>query len=415
MKRGKTWLGSVLLCGSVLVGMAWMSAPVQADWPQWRGKNRDGVVRDFEVPANLPQKLDKEWSIEVGTGHSSPVLSEGMLIVHTGDGTRETIRCVDAKTGQDRWTHSYSVATEKIAAVVGHYGNSPRSTPSIAGDRVIAMGASGLVTCLNRESGQVLWSNDFRKDFPIPYPEFGAAASPLIVDSIAILHVGGPQGGMLAALKLENGEPVWTLKDDGPSYSSAVEVAQGKDKKMLVTQTQKTFTGIDMRGKRVWELPFETPYMQNIITTTLAGDLMITGGTSRPLQAYRIQDNGKPKRIWENKAHSIYMNSTVVIDGMVIGVSEKEKGHLFAVDLESGKTLWKKFQRLGENCEVLVCDRTLVLMTDTGKLSFLSASKSGVEVIREYELTNEPVTTHPILDSGRVYIKDRTKLHAFKF
>ncbi len=410
--RSTLWFGSLLICGSALGSISSTSA--YADWPQWRGANRDGVVRDFEVPANLPEKLDKVWSIDVGTGHSSPVLSDGTLIVHTGDGTRETIRCVDARTGKDRWMHSYSVATEKIAAVVGHYGNSPRSTPSIAGDRVIAMGASGLVTCLNRESGQVLWANDFRKDFPVPYPEFGASASPLVVDSLVILHVGDPRGGMLTALKLETGEPVWTLKDDGPSYSSMVEVRVGKDKKTLVTQTQKTFTGIDMQGKRLWELSFETPYMQNIITTTLVGDLMITGGTSRPLQAYRIQDNGKPKRVWENKAHSIYMNSPVVIDGMVIGVSEKEKGHLFAVDPETGKTLWKKFQRLGENCEVLACDRTLVLMTDTGKLSFLNVSKSGVEVIREYALTNEPVTTYPILDSGWIYVKDRVQLHAFK-
>lgn len=403
------WLGVV-----IFFCITSLSAPLNADWPQWRGMNRDGIVHDFKVPASLPGKLEKVWSIEVGTGHSSPVLSDGILVVHTGDGTRETIRGIDSKTGTEQWAHHYNVATEKIAAVVGRYEKSPRSTPAIAGNQVIAMGASGVVTCLNRESGQVLWTNDFRKDFPVPYPEFGASASPLVVDSLVVLHVGGPQGGMLTALKLETGEPVWSLQDDGPSYSSAIEFASGKKQTMLVTQTQKTFAGIGIQGKKVWEIPFETPYMQNIITTTVAKDLLITGGTSRPLQGYRIQDNGKPKRIWENKAHSIYMNSPVVIEGMVIGVSEKDKGHLFAVDPETGKTLWKKFQRLGENCEVLVCDRTLVLMTDSGKLMFLKVSKTDAEVIQEYSLTNEPVTTHPILDSGWIFVKDRFQLHGFK-
>lgn len=405
----KAWFGGVLFC-SVMS----LSNPVHADWPQWRGKNRDGVVVDFAVPATLPRNLDKAWSIDVGTGHSSPVLSGGIVIVHTGDGSRETIRGIDSKTGKEQWAHHYNVATEKIAAVVGRYEKSPRSTPAIAGDRVIAMGASGFVTCLNRESGKVLWTNDFRNDFPVAYPEFGASASPLVVNSLVIVHVGGPQGGMLTALKLDTGEPVWSLKDDGPSYSSAIEVAAGKDKTMLVTQTQKTFVGISMQGKRAWEIPFETPYMQNIITTTAAKDVLITGGTSRPLQGFRIQENGKLKRIWENKTHSIYMNSPVVINGMLVGVSEKDKGHLFAVDPETGKTLWKKFQRLGENCAILVCDRTLAVMTDSGKLTFLKVSKTDVEVIQEYSLTNEPVTTHPILDSGWIFVKDRVQLHAFK-
>lgn len=390
------------------------SSSSHADWPQWRGKNRDGVAPEFELPATPPNDLKKQWSMEVGEGHSSPVLASGRIYLHTGDGKREVIRCIDAKTGEVAWEHAYDVNTEKVAAVVGRYGYSPRATPTVAGNFLVAMGASGIVLCLNRETGQVQWQRDFKDDFEIPYPEFGASASPLVIDSQVILHVGGAKGGKLVSVKLGTGETQWSLEDDGPSYSSPIIVSYDKNERMIVTQTQKTFTGVSLQGKRLWEIPFKTPYMQNIITTTPVSSLLITGGTSRPIEAYRRSGSNTPKLLWENPAHSLYMNSPVIVDSMVIGVSEKEKGHLFAVDYATGKTLWKKFQRLGENSELLVCGKHLALMNDSGKLSFLSVSETGAEVLKEYTLSEEPVTTHPILDQNWIIVKDRTHLTAFQ-
>ncbi|MCU0710041.1 MAG: PQQ-binding-like beta-propeller repeat protein [Pirellula sp.] len=385
-----------------------------ADWPQWRGENRDGVVKYFVLPATPPNELTKAWSIEVGEGHSSPVKANGRIYLHTGDGKRETVRCINAENGEVVWEYAYDVNTEKVADVVGRYGYSPRSTPSVAGNFLIAMGASGMVLCLNRETGQVQWQRDFKDEFEIPFPEFGASASPLVIDSQVILHVGGAKGGKLVSVKLGTGETQWSLADDGPSYSSPIVVSYDKNQRMIVTQTQKTFTGVTLQGERLWEIPFKTPYMQNIITTTEVSDMLITGGTSRPIEAYRMSGSNTPKRLWENPSHSLYMNSPVVIGEMVLGVSEKEKGHLFAVDSGTGKTLWKKFQRLGENSELLVCGKHLALMNDSGKLSFLTVSKEGAEVLKEYTLSQEPVTTHPILDGNGIYVKDRTHLSALQ-
>jgi outer membrane protein assembly factor BamB len=397
--------------------LAWASiyqVRTRADWPQWRGEARDGVVKNFELPATLPDALTKLWSIEVGEGHSSPILANGKVYLHTGDGKRETVRCINAENGEVIWEHAYNVNTEKVADVVGRYGYSPRSTPSAAGNSLIAMGASGVVLCLNRESGQVQWQRDFKDDFEIPYPEFGASASPLVIDSQVILHVGGAKGGKLVSVNLGNGETQWVLADDGPSYSSPIVVSYDKNQKMIVTQTQKTFIGVTLQGKRLWEIPFKTPYMQNIITTTKVSDMIITSGTSRPLEGYALSVNGEPKLTWGNPSHSLYMNSPVVFGEMVLGVSEKEKGHLFAVDFSTGKTLWKKFQRLGENSELIVCGKHLALMNDSGKLSFLSVSKTGAEVLKEYTLSEEPVTTHPIIDQDWIMVKDRTHLIAYQ-
>ena len=54
-----------------------------ADWPQWRGLNRDAKVADFKPPATWPKELAKKWSVPVGDGAATPALVGDKLYVFT--------------------------------------------------------------------------------------------------------------------------------------------------------------------------------------------------------------------------------------------------------------------------------------------------------------------------------------------
>lgn len=62
-----------MLC--VIVFLLLNQFALAQDWPQWRGQNRDGVLTDYSVPQSRPESLTPKWSVEIGTGHSSPVVS----------------------------------------------------------------------------------------------------------------------------------------------------------------------------------------------------------------------------------------------------------------------------------------------------------------------------------------------------
>src|SRR4030095_412977 len=91
-----------------------LALPLAADWPQWRGPNRDGVTRDFVAPATRPATLKEVWKVTVGEGHSSPVTSEGRIYVLARQGEDEVVLCLEAQTGKQLWRTSYPERWESI-------------------------------------------------------------------------------------------------------------------------------------------------------------------------------------------------------------------------------------------------------------------------------------------------------------
>src|SRR5262245_33431816 len=111
----------------------------QADWPQWRGPGRDGVWTQADVPAKFPAELKPLWRKSIGGGYSGIAVTSGR--VYTMDYQKkptdqERVLCLDAKTGETLWSHSYEVAYQKM-----DYGNGPRATPTVQGGRVFTYGA----------------------------------------------------------------------------------------------------------------------------------------------------------------------------------------------------------------------------------------------------------------------------------
>ncbi|MGI9165923.1 MAG: PQQ-binding-like beta-propeller repeat protein [Pyrinomonadaceae bacterium] len=131
-----------------------------ADWPQWRGPNRDAVVSDASLPSTWPKALKEEWRVTVGVGHSSPVLSNGRLYVFARQGEEEVLLCLDAVSGKEIWRSSQTVAYEMHSAARGH-GKGPKSTPVVSGGNVCTLGISGVVSCHDTRTGKLKWSVSF--------------------------------------------------------------------------------------------------------------------------------------------------------------------------------------------------------------------------------------------------------------
>ena len=171
----------------VLVGGA---CAVAQDWPQWRGPDRDGKVTGFAAPMEWPTELTREWSVAVGAGDSTPALVGDRLYVLTRQGGDEVAMCLDANSGDMLWENRYAAA-----AVTGpasrHPG--PRSSPAVAEGKVVAMGATGILSCLDAATGELVWRND---ELAGEVPRFFTSMSPIIVDGMAVAHLGGPDDGV---------------------------------------------------------------------------------------------------------------------------------------------------------------------------------------------------------------------------
>jgi len=388
-------------------------AAAAAEWPQWRGPNRDGVAAGVSAPAAWPKELKQQWKVTVGTGHSSPVVSEGRVYQFARQGDDEVLIALDAATGRELWkTPGLAVPYEMNPAARGH-GKGPKSTPVVAGGRVYTLGIAGTLSAHDAKTGKLVWRKEFSKQYPQTSPLYGTAMSPVVEGGLLIAHVGGHDKGALTAFNAATGEVKWSFEPDGPAYSSPV-VARFGGERQVVTFTQKEFVSVRAAtGELLWKLPAKTMYDTNSNTPVVHGDTIIFSPEGKGIVAVRPVRQGAnwvAQEVWANADNELYMNTPVVHGGLLFGLSARRKGQFFAIDAATGKTVWQSEGRAGENAALLNVGGTLLALTNDAGLLVLPADAKAFAPAARYTVATSPTWAHPVFLGDRILVKDETTL-----
>ncbi len=405
MKTG-IWTRALLVTTGLTAGVS------AADWNQWRGPQRDGIASGFKAPATWsPEALAKKWTVTVGEGHASPVIDGDRVLIFARDGEDEVMRCLALADGKEIWKQSHPVPYEMHPAARGH-GKGPKATPTLAGGRVFTLGINGHVSAYDAKTGAVLWRKDFAPDYKDPSPAFGASASPLVEGDTVIVHVGGKAGGALTAFDVATGAVKWKWDGDGPGYASPIVGTFG-GVRQVITQSQKhCFAVSPADGKLLWKIPFITPHEQNSVTPLVVGDLVIFAGLQKATFAVKVS-GASAEQVWESQEMTMYMSSPVVNGATVYGMSNKQRGSLFALNAKSGEVLWKSEGRLGENASLTDIGSALLVMSTSGELTVQQKAGNELKEVAKYKVASTPVWASPAVTGDKVLIKDKTTLVLF--
>jgi outer membrane protein assembly factor BamB len=382
------------------------------DWPQWRGPNRDGVISSFSEPRSWPDQLKQKWQINVGTGHSSPLLVNGKVYLFTRQGEEEAVSCIDLRTGKQIWRDRYPAPYTMNSAATKH-GKGPKSTPVYHAGRLCTFGISGILSCYDAENGKLRWRAENGEKFSDTSPLYGVATSPVVDGGLLIVHLGGQDHGSLTAFNLETGKAAWEWSGDGPSYASPIVVDLGGTRQ-VVTQSQKSLIGVAVAdGALLWTIPFTTAYVQNAVTPVLYGRTLIFSGLDKGIMAIKLgQSSGKwtTEKVWENTDDSFYLSSPVLNGDLLIGMSHKRLGRFIALDARTGKTLWTTTGREGDNSAILTSGDKLFLLTSDAELIVARINRTRFEQIRRYTVAKSPTWAHPVLVGRNILVKDADML-----
>jgi outer membrane protein assembly factor BamB len=392
------WSKLPLLLVAALCGMA-------ADWPQWRGPGRDGVVPGFAEPANWPEKLSRKWKVKVGEGHSSPVVADGRVFLHSRRGEEEVIAAYDPASGKVLWVSGYAAPYAMNPAATRH-GKGVKSTPVYADGRVFACGITGILSALDATSGKLLWRKEFSKRHRQTSPLYGAAMSPLVDRGLLIAHVGGQDDGALTAFDAATGAERWRWTGDGPGYASPVAVDAG-GVRQIVTETQNAIVSVNAsNGALLWKIPLRTPYDQNSVTPLRHRGMLILSGLGFGTLAVK-PGASSAEQVWHVKDVSMYMNSPVANGGLIFGMSNRNRGQFFALDPSTGRTLWTTPGREAENAAILSAGSLLLILKNDAELIVARAGAKSFEPVRRYTVAESETWAHPApLGSRGVLIKD---------
>ncbi len=380
-------------------------------WPQWRGAARDGVAA-FDAPRVWPASLTKVWEAQVGVGHSSPVIANGKVVVHTREAAREVVRAFDLVTGKRLWQDAYD-APYQINPAAQMHGPGPKSTPAIAGGRVFTLGISGVLSAFDLETGKVLW----RTPAAQPLPIYGTATSPLVDGDRVIAFMGGHDKGAFTAFDAATGAVRWRWTGDGPGYGSPV-VAEIGGTRQFVTQSQNRLVGIGASdGALLWQVPLRTSFDQNSVTPLVVNGLVISSGLETPTIAYRVSraaGGWQAQEVWRNEQVSLYMSSPAATAQAIIALSHRNRGQFVALDPATGKILWSTRGREGDNASIIRAGEWLLLSTTNSELIIARALASRLEEVKRYAVADSPTWAHPAVAGRTIVVKDAERLIVWK-
>jgi len=401
---------AVVLTGTLMLSL---SVPVSnqapTDWPQWRGPNRDGKSAETglltEWTASGPPLAWKAGG--AGTGYSSVSTSAGKLFTVGSRGGTEYVHAFDLATGKKLWEaqngNEYS----------NDRGNGPRSTPTVDGNRLYVLGASGDLTCLETSSGKRVWSLNVLRQFGGSNPRWGLSESPLVRGDRVLINAGGPEASIVA-LDKRDGKVIWTSGTDAAGYSSAVVQRVGSTEQ-AVFFTASHAVGVDIAsGKLLWQYPRVANRVANIATPVVKDNFVFLSsdyGTGAAL--LRLDPAGAgvtATEVYFTQEMRNHHSSSILVGEYLYGFSS---AILTALRFADGVTAWKD-RSVGKG-SLVFADGHLYLFSEGGVIGLAEATPTGYKEKGRFSIQQAglPTWAHPVISGGRLYIRDQDTIYAY--
>ena len=383
-------------------------------WPQWRGPQRNGVSTETGLLKEWPKEGPKLLLQlkDIGDGYATPAVVGTRIYTLSNRGMEnEFAQALSVEDGKPVWTTR-----------LGNVGNPDqqppypmaRSTPTIDGELLYALGSDGDLACLDAATGKIRWQKSLRKDFGGQPGVWAYSESPLVDGDLVVVTPGGEQA-TLVALNKKTGAVIWKSVvpgGDPAGYASAI-VVQGGGRKQYVQFLSKGVVGVDAKtGKFLWRYSEAAKGPAQMATPVARDDYVYgaangIGGGLVKLKA--SQDGVAAEQIYFTRGLPNILGGSVLVGDHLYGSTREG---LVAAEFLSGKLKWQD-KALGP-CSVAYADGHLYMHAENGDVALVEATPEGYREKGRFTPPDQPQRrnrgekswTHPVIANGRLYIRD---------
>ena len=404
-------LGPVLGMG---IGLCFLPLETRAaDWPQWRGPQRNGISAETGLLAEWPKEGPKlVWQVkDIDSGYSTPSVVGDRLYLLSNQGLdNEFVQALDAKGGKRIWSQR-----------IGKVGNpdqqpnypAARSTPTVDGEWVYAFGSDGDLACLERATGKVRWHANVRKDYGGQPGIWAYSESPLVDGEAVICTPGGPDATMLA-LNKNTGELIWKCAVAGgeqAAYTSALVIEAG-GVRQYVQMLQKGLVGVEAKtGKLLWRYDRTAKGSPAVIPTPVVdGDFIYSAAGRSGGGGVRLKVNGgtfETEQLYFSPKLPTSVGGALKVGEYLYGTSA---GALLCLEFKTGNVKWDD-RSIGA-AALCYADGRLYLHGENGEVALLEATPEAYREKGRFKPVDQPdrgsskAWAYPIIADGRLYIRD---------
>jgi outer membrane protein assembly factor BamB len=424
-----------MISGLAALALALPLAALGADWPQWRGPERNGVSKEKGLLQNWPKGGPPlAWTFkDAGTGFTAPAVVGGTVYSMGARKDEEYVFALDDK-GKQKWATKIGTAYD-WKENVWNYG--PNATPCVDGDLAFALGSQGILVCVKKDTGAEVWRKDLPKELSAEVnpigggPEntgWGFAWSPLVDGDKLIITPGGPKG-LVAALDKKTGSLLWQTKDipEQATYASPV-LTDIHGVRQYVVLTQSGAVGVSQSGEKLWEHRRRQPFPDVVIPTPIVrGDQVFSTAYKAGDELLKIEPDGKKFKataVYAKKDLSNLQGGVVLVDNYVFGYHEDREWK--CVDFATGEQKWRSSQ-LGAGSVAYADGRIYVQAENDSIVALLDPSPAGYKEVSRFKLPEkgtppkvngkefkDKTWTHPVIADGHLYLRDQELIFCYK-
>lgn len=410
-------------CRTIIAVICLLTGMAHAvDFPQWRGPKRDGHSPETGLLKEWPKEGPTlVWQVTgIGSGYSTPSVVGDRLYLLSNEGLEnEFALALAARDGSRVWS-----------AKLGKVGNpkqepsypAARTTPTVDGKLLYALGSDGDLVCLETATGKERWRKNLRADFGGKPGEWAYSESPLVDGDALICTPGGSSATMIALNKL-TGEAIWkcAFPDGGDaSYASPI-VFESDGTKQYAQFLQAGLIGVDAStGKLLWRYERSAQGSPAVIITPLADAGFIYSGAFRAGGAL-VRPTKKDGTF---AVEELYFNNKLPVGlGGVVKVGDYLYGSggqsIMCVEFKTGTIKWEE-RGIGPS-SWLVADGRLYLHAEKGEVALLEPTPEKYWERGHFTPPNRPARlnkmekawAYPVIADGRLYLRDQNSLWCY--
>ena len=420
------------------------------DWPQFLGPHSNGTSDETGLldkwPTNGPPVV---WDKPVGAGYGAPSVLGNRLVVHQRIGEEEVVECLDAGTGKSLWRYGYP------SHFVDPYGynNGPRSTPLLYSNRCYTFGAEGKLTCLELETGKLVWQRNTGPEFHVPEAFFGAGSSPVLEGKLLIVMVGGQPDSGVVAFDPQTGKTVWESVgaknwegvpmtgwpgeravhwqdwEKQASYSTPCAATINGKRQLLCLTRQGLVSLNPTNGAVNFSFWFRSHVNEsvNAMNPVVVDDTILISGAYYKVGSVLLREKPDGKsvdEIWRGTSLEIHWMTPIYLDGYVYAFSGRNEpdAHFRCVEFKTGKVMWDRDERWAPHStptpgvfgrgSLILADGKLIALGEGGILGLFKPNPKEPEEICRSQIASlrHPCWAAPVLSRKKLYLRSEDHL-----
>ncbi len=404
------------------------------DWPTFRGPNRDGISKETGLLKTWPKDGPaKVWTAKgLGLGFGTPTIAKGTIF---GMGTRndkDGIWALKEADGSELWFTPFDEPRKT------NQNNGPSASPTYDDGKVFAVSSNGKLVCLDAVKGEKLWQRDYLADFGGKVPSWGFTDSALI-DGDKLICVPGGSKAAVVALDKKTGKDIWKSAipgggNDGGGYCSAEKVTlAGRPMYVVLMGKAAGVVGVNPQdGKLLWSYKgkaagggvaqIPTPIISNDhvwVSCAYDGGAALLQITSEGTEKFAV----KELKAYNKAALNNHHGGMVQVGDFAYFGHDQNNGKPVCVDLINGDIKWgpEKNPATSKDTDkssaaVLSADGLLYFRYDNGTMVLIEPSPVSLKVVssfKETERSGKASWPHPVIVSGKLYLRDQDKLTCY--